>query len=320
MVGSRAGVVNRMGRAAALAVACAVLPVVSAAAPAKPVRLAPTALDSLRAAHEKDIRETMEWLTSSPTSYLAAVGRVDYGERRSLVVGSGASADLRVADATIAAEHLRVSVVGDSFRIQALVPEAFVKVGDREVRDGMLGPGTVSMGRYRLRLSHQRYPALILFDPDGPHVRDPVRQHWYAYDPRYRFEASLTADPSPDTVIIHSTRGNERRALRMGVFELALPGGKAKLEAHRLLEPGVDEASVSLFFRDATTGKETYDVGRYLEPTLLPDGRWIVDLNGAYNPACAFSPHYNCPIPSKANTLRVAVRAGERSPTGLAAH
>lgn len=290
------------------------------AAPARPVRLAPAALDSLRAAHLKDMRETMEWLTTSPTSYLAAVGRVDFGAKRALIVGSGETADLRVSNATIAAEHLRVTVVGDSFRVEALAPEASVKLGEREVRDGMLGPGTVSMGRYRLRFSHQRFPALILFDPDGPHVHDAIGQHWFAYDPRYRFEAALTADASPDTVIIASTRGNERRALRMGVFELALPGGRAKLEAHRLLEPGVDEASVSLFFRDATTGKETYDVGRYLEPEPLANGRWIVDLNHAYNPACAFSPHYNCPIPSKANSLKVAVRAGEKSPTGVAAH
>jgi uncharacterized protein (DUF1684 family) len=37
----------------------------------------------------------------------------------------------------------------------------------------------------------------------------------------------------------------------------------------------------------------------------------VLDFNSAYNPACAFSDYYNCPIPSKANTLTVAIRAGE---------
>jgi len=37
----------------------------------------------------------------------------------------------------------------------------------------------------------------------------------------------------------------------------------------------------------------------------------VLDFNEAYNPACAFSDHYNCPIPPKANTLAVAIRAGE---------
>lgn len=290
------------------------------AAPAKPVALSAASLDSLKAAHDKDQRETREWLATSPTSYLAAVGRVDYGKRTSMIVGSAASADLRVDDAAIAAEHLRVTVVGDSFRVEALAPGAVVKVGARELAGGMFGPATVQLGRYRLRFSHQRYPALILFDPQGPHVKDEVAQHWYDYDPRYRFETALIPDASPDTVIVHSTRGNERRALRMGWFELKLPGGKARLEAHRLLEPGVDEAGVSLFFRDATTDRETHGVGRYVEPALQPNGTWLLDLNNAYNPACAFSPHYNCPIPSKANTLKVAVRAGEKSPTGTSAH
>ena len=42
------------------------------------------------------------------------------------------------------------------------------------------------------------------------------------------------------------------------------------------------------------------------------DGRWVVDFNNAYNPACAVSPHYNCPIPTKANTFKLAIRAGEK--------
>ena len=44
----------------------------------------------------------------------------------------------------------------------------------------------------------------------------------------------------------------------------------------------------------------------------LHDGDWLVDFNNAYNPACATSPYYNCPIPSKANTLKIAIRAGEK--------
>ena len=66
-----------------------------------------------------------------------------------------------------------------------------------------------------------------------------------------------------------------------------------------------------VFFRDATTGKQCYGVGRYIDPELLADGTWLVDFNNAYNPACATSPYYNCPFPSKANTLKVAIRAGE---------
>ncbi|MEK7329322.1 MAG: DUF1684 domain-containing protein, partial [Candidatus Eisenbacteria bacterium] len=56
----------------------------------------------------------------------------------------------------------------------------------------------------------------------------------------------------------------------------------------------------------------TYPVGRYLDPVALGDGRYLLDFNLAYNPACAYSEHYNCPIPPRKNRLSVAVRAGEK--------
>jgi hypothetical protein len=47
-------------------------------------------------------------------------------------------------------------------------------------------------------------------------------------------------------------------------------------------------------FRDATSGKESYGAGRYMDNHrpglhLLPDGRLEVDLNYAYNPYCAYN-------------------------------
>ena len=85
-----------------------------------------------------------------------------------------------------------------------------------------------------------------------------------------------------------------------------------RLEANRLLEPGVGENDIAVFFRDRSTGTDTYPVGRYLDPVALGDGRYLLDFNLAYNPACAYSEHYNCPIPPRKNRLNVAVRAGEK--------
>ncbi len=42
------------------------------------------------------------------------------------------------------------------------------------------------------------------------------------------------------------------------------------------------------------------------------DGSYGLDFNMAYNPACAFSNYYNCPFPPKENTLKVAIKAGEK--------
>src|SRR5262249_33751162 len=252
--------------------------------------------DSLRAACAKDRADAEKTLRESPTSYLAAVARTDLGERSSLILGRAADCDARVDDPEVASHHLRVSVTGDSFHVEAMDDTAHFLVGGVPTRDARLPPSFVSVGRFRIRLSHQRFPALIVFDPRSPHFASYHGLDWFPYDPDYRFVVALTPNPSADTTIIMSTRGNARRAVRAGWLDLLVKGARVRLEAHRLLEPGVDEHSVSVFFRDATTGRETYAVGRYVDPERLADGTWLVDLNSAYNPACATSPYYNCPI------------------------
>jgi uncharacterized protein (DUF1684 family) len=282
--------------------------------PAVPVRLDPAAADTVRAAIEKDRKDTLDWLEGEPTSYLATILRRDFEERPSLVVGSGPDADVRIADPEIQARHLRVSVDGDSFRVEALDPAASFKVRDQVTREAKLGPSTVAVGRYRLRLSHQRFPALIVFDPQSPRFKEYKGIPYFPIDLAYRFVLPLTPNPHPDTVIILSTRGNQRRAIRAGWFDFKVGGKAQRLEATRLLEPGVGERDLGLFFRDRTSGKESYGLGRYVDVVPKDDGTYVLDFNNAYSPACAYSDHYNCPIPPKANQLTVAIKVGEKDP------
>ena len=279
---------------------------------AAPVSLTSAELDSLRAAALKDRLDTQTWLKSAATSYLATVQRVDFEQRSRLVLGSAADCDVRIAAAGIVPHALSVSVAGDSFHVAALDDTTTFAWKGLAYHEAMLPPTGITLGGYSLRLSHQRFPAIIVFDPNSPRFKEFHGLEYFAYDPAYRYIAALRADAHAETTIIMSTRGNARRAIRVGWFDLHIGGKSVSLEAHRLLEPGVDESGVSLFFRDATTGKESYGVGRYVDPERLPDGRWLVDFNNAYSPACAFSPHYNCPVPSKANHLSVAIRAGEK--------
>ena len=43
------------------------------------------------------------------------------------------------------------------------------------------------------------------------------------------------------------------------------------------------------------------------------DGMTVLDFNFAYNPSCAYSPRYVCPLAPTANRLPKAVTAGERT-------
>ncbi len=66
-------------------------------------------------------------------------------------------------------------------------------------------------------------------------------------------------------------------------------------------------------FTDLTTGDESYGSGRYLEfyKQDIQNNELQLDFNKAYNPYCAYSPNFKCPIPPKENRLPVAIKAGE---------
>lgn len=74
-------------------------------------------------------------------------------------------------------------------------------------------------------------------------------------------------------------------------------------------------------FRDATSGDTTYGGGRYLLDTVkgadlgcAADGQTVLDFNFAYNPSCAYSGRWVCPLAPPANHLPAAVEAGELAP------
>jgi uncharacterized protein (DUF1684 family) len=76
-----------------------------------------------------------------------------------------------------------------------------------------------------------------------------------------------------------------------------------------------DEQRFFLPFRDATSGRESYGPGRYLDVEPGRDGRVQVDFNLAYNPYCAYNDAFSCPLPPPDNWLRVPIRAGEAAYT-----
>lgn len=284
----------------------------SGAGPATPVVLSKAEAGDVIKRIEQDRAETEAWLRSDPTSYLATIARRNFEEKTTLRVGRAADNDVRIDADGIAAHHLRVTVRGDRFAVVAVDAGAMFSVKEQPLRDALLDPSYIKVDRFLLRLSHQRFPAIIVFDPRSPRFQLYKGLHYYPPDLSFRFELPLTANPKPERVTILSTQGTPRQAMRVGWFDFVVGGRPVRLEATRLLEPGVGEHDVSVFFRDATSGHETYELGRYVDPVRTDRGTYILDFNAAYNPACAFSEHYNCPIPPRGNTLSVAIRAGEQ--------
>lgn len=63
-------------------------------------------------------------------------------------------------------------------------------------------------------------------------------------------------------------------------------------------------------FLDLTNGKTTYSGGRYIDLRIPEGDTIIIDFNKAFNPYCAYSHHYSCPVVPSENYLDFEVRAG----------
>ncbi|MCE1200576.1 MAG: DUF1684 domain-containing protein [Bacteroidia bacterium] len=66
-------------------------------------------------------------------------------------------------------------------------------------------------------------------------------------------------------------------------------------------------------FKDYTNGEETYGGGRYLDIDIPLSDTLSLDFNYAYNPYCAYSERWSCPIPPDENSLTVYIMAGEKN-------
>jgi len=66
-------------------------------------------------------------------------------------------------------------------------------------------------------------------------------------------------------------------------------------------------------FTDLTSGEQSYAGGKYMDIMLddIKNNTLLLDFNKAYNPYCAYTTGYNCPIPPRENDLPVAIKAGE---------
>ena len=73
-----------------------------------------------------------------------------------------------------------------------------------------------------------------------------------------------------------------------------------------------DENSLFLPFTDQTNGKELYGGGRYMDVEIPLSDAIILDFNKAYNPYCACSDRYSCPIPPQENDLQIPILLGEK--------
>jgi uncharacterized protein (DUF1684 family) len=156
------------------------------------------------------------------------------------------------------------------------------------------------------------------FHPQSP-LEDDLRDGfkglaYFDENPALVFMPDIERLPDDEPLVeMETSTGDRRLYRRYARLSFEVDGEPAALTVYS--DP--DGGDFFLPFRDATSGTETYGAGRYLDnhrPGLRPlgSGAFELDFNYAYNPYCAYSPYYSCPLPPRENWLKVAIRAGEK--------
>ena len=147
--------------------------------------------------------------------------------------------------------------------------------------------------------------------PDSRKAESCCRSVAFPIDESYNVPALLT--PSADRTIFSmpTSSGQPRQERRAGTLAFTLHGEPMTLTAFVEADaPNMDRLFVP--FSDATTGKETYSAGRFLDLDRTPTGIYQLDFNRAYTPYCYYNPTYECPYPPAENRLKIPIDAGER--------
>lgn len=133
------------------------------------------------------------------------------------------------------------------------------------------------------------------------------------YQPELRFEVAIDADVEQVRWEVPSATDGVIPFTRVGVLHLPAVGD---LDVWWLESYG---GGLFVPVKDALAGKGTYGGGRYLLDTVkgadlggdFRAGELVVDLNFTYNPSCAYSPRWTCPLAPATNTLKVPLPVGE---------
>ena len=243
-----------------------------------------------------DIATFNEWIQTrnnnlkSPTSFLSVTGMYWLTEAPQVI--PGLSGEFAAVDHMVT---LTGSSIGD--KTFTLEPRA-------ELTFDLDGIKVELASRANQIIVRPRDPKNPMFDAfDGIST--------WAFDPSFVVTAKLEAFDEPKHVVVDSiVEGHKMSSVSPGQLVFELGGQTNRLTA--FAREGSDDLSV--YFRDATSGKEAYGTGRSVTAVHNEDGSYVINFNQAGNFPCAFTDFATCPIPPSENQLSIAINAGERMP------
>ena len=165
----------------------------------------------------------------------------------------------------------------------------------------------------------EEYKAEFLKSANSPLKQEDFEYlRFYEPNEKFKVECKFVAAKMGKPFELPTSAEKTKTYVKFGELHFKIEGKKHKLAVYQSLGLKIiPQYRDYLFipFKDLTNGKGSYGGGRYLDFRMkqLEDEKIYLEFNKAYNPYCAFSEGYSCPIPPKENHLKVAIEAGEKN-------
>lgn len=248
---------------------------------------------------------------NDPVSPMAGIGRLNVPADviRYLVQGDNSvNVSDKAADAVLMVSSAKGNWIWKALKEGLSVGLNGKPANSDAIEDGM----QFHFGSYTLQAyTAKDHLILIVFDSKRPELLRFQHLRYFAPNSDLVLNAKVERIQHPDRITMLTSRNLEKAYYRYAVLHFKVNGEDCQLTAYKMNLKGKYDDELFIPFRDATSGKESYGAGRFLELKETPGDTMRLDFNLAFNPLCNYSPAYNCPIPPAENTLTVPIRAGE---------
>jgi len=136
--------------------------------------------------------------------------------------------------------------------------------------------------------------------------------------PAYKVSGEFIRTKNSEPFKMATYAGKTKEFILYGYVNVLLQGKEVKVHIYqntflRRMDPYKNLLFIP--FKDLTNDHCTYGGGRYIDLDIndIQDGKLTIDFNKCYNPWCAYSDGYNCPIPPNDNHFDIEIKAGERN-------
>ena len=151
---------------------------------------------------------------------------------------------------------------------------------------------------------------------DKKDLKDFVELDFFEVDKQFIIEAEFVRTLSEAPFKMRTSTVRLPIYVKYGELYFSLKGENFVLNVYQnqeLVEDPEYFDYLFLPFTDLTNGSSTYGGGRYLDLKIPESNKVMLDFNRAYNPYCAYSGRYSCPVPPEENTVEIEISAGVKN-------